>query len=249
MKREDRPPNVSETKHRGADMGRYRTADEVEEEHSDNLGPTLGPLYHELYNELCRLHLKWNQYCALFGKSEDRVALLNTTAADFFGLLQGVLWEDVLLHIARLTDTPGRGDHKRITLHRLPNEVDDPHLSNEVKSLIDRASHLSEFAREWRNRHIAHRDLSLSLNDSAKPLASASRKHVKEALAALDTVMNSLETHYFQSEIRFECVSAREDAEVLIHRLAIAARLEERRMKRLREGNPLPEDVEPPPDI
>ena len=43
----------------------------------------------------------------------------------------------------------------------------------------------TEFCRDWRNRHIAHRDLQLALKQGAEPLKPASRSKVREALEAL----------------------------------------------------------------
>ena len=49
---------------------------------------------------------KWNDFVELFGTKETRIDLLNGSAPRFFRIVQNVLWEETLLHLARLTDSP-----------------------------------------------------------------------------------------------------------------------------------------------
>jgi hypothetical protein len=51
--------------------------------------------------------------------------------------------------------------------------------------LVETAESKSKFCRDWRNRHIAHRDLDLAMNKSAKELETASISLVDEALASI----------------------------------------------------------------
>src|SRR5512144_2855527 len=92
------------------------------------MGPELGQLHYELWNELAWIHAKWKQYHRLYGTSDDTVALLNKTAPSFFYLLGSILLDDVLLHIARLTDPPDLGGHTNLTLQCLPPAVHEAPL-------------------------------------------------------------------------------------------------------------------------
>jgi hypothetical protein len=92
-------------------MAITRSPEEVLEHYKLAMGPGLGPAFHRLWNDCVWLHLKWCEYRSVFGSSEARVDLLNTTARGFFGIVQDVLWQDVVLHICRFTDpakTAGR---------------------------------------------------------------------------------------------------------------------------------------------
>ena len=230
-------------------MARYLSAEETETQHLEAFGPTLGPLYHALDNELIWLHAKWLEYRKLYADSEKRVDFLNETAAHFFGVVQDVLWRDVLLHITRLTDPPGQGHFENLTLLRLPETVADTKLARELRSLIEDALAKSEFARQWRNRHLAHQDLSLALDRNAKPLPAASRQNVEEALANLRSVMNRLRASYLTEDVAYEHVLVNDAASDLVHHLAVAARYEERQRERFLQGKPLPEDFESPPEV
>ena len=127
------------------------------------------------------LHLKWRVLVALFGVSKSRVDVLNASASGFFGLLETSLWNDLLLHLCTLTDDPQVGRKQTLTVLRLPTLV-DPKIHEKIRGLVSAVVKKTKFARDWRNRHIAHRDLSLALKRGAKPLAPASRKRVKEAM-------------------------------------------------------------------
>jgi AbiU2 len=156
-------------------MAESKTAQQVRDEHLRTLGPTLGPLYYALYNEVTWLHAKWNQYRILFAESPERVELLNRVAGFFFRTIQTVLWEDVLMHIARLTDQPKSKGKDNLTLLRLSAAVEVPELSVEIESLVEQAKKAAGFARNWRNRRLAHTDLSLhwSVESSRYPESAA----------------------------------------------------------------------------
>ena len=100
-------------------MGRSLTNDEVRAETVAALGSPLGELFHSLENQLVWVHLKWQEYLQLFGDSQQRVDLLNSTAPAFFHELQRALWEDILLHLCRLTDKLKSAGKPTLTLRQL----------------------------------------------------------------------------------------------------------------------------------
>jgi len=85
-------------------MGKYLSPEQVLNKNIEIMGNRLGSIFTELENELIWLHHKWDQYLKLFGRSEKQIIILNETANGFFGLVQMVLFEDIILHISRLTD-------------------------------------------------------------------------------------------------------------------------------------------------
>ncbi|MDE3042969.1 MAG: hypothetical protein KGJ82_20690 [Nitrospirota bacterium] len=68
------------------------------------MGSPLGELYDIISTQVTWVHLKWKEHRALFGTSQERVNFLNEAAPVFFASLQETLWDDVLLHLCRLTD-------------------------------------------------------------------------------------------------------------------------------------------------
>ncbi|WP_407690639.1 AbiU2 domain-containing protein [Rhodocyclus tenuis] len=70
------------------------------------MGGEIGKVYSALWQEVAWINKKWNQYVELFGTSPERIELLNRAAPSFFRTFQDSLLDDVLLHLARLTDPP-----------------------------------------------------------------------------------------------------------------------------------------------
>ncbi|MBI3465867.1 MAG: hypothetical protein HY000_22850, partial [Planctomycetes bacterium] len=164
----------------------------------------LGEVHYALYNEVAWIHLKWQVFRALFATSPERIDLLNEVAPAFFHHLQGVLWEDVLLHLYRLTDSPKSMGHANLTLRRLPALIPDTSLRAEVESKVALVQEKTNFARDWRNRHLAHRELPPLDGERPRPLAPASRLQVEEALASIRTVMNCIENYYEKLPVSYE---------------------------------------------
>ena len=204
-----------------------RTAELVRQAKVAAMGSELGELCYDLYREVAWLHVKWQEYRELFGTSPERIELLNRAAPAFFNFLQAVLFEDVLLHITRLTDPPQSRNKDNLTLRRLSALIPAPDLKLRVDKLLEQAKQKSEFARDRRNRWIAHRDLLTARNQSPQPLAKASRAAVEQALAAIRDVMNEVENHYENGRVAYE-----QSIEALGGVAALVARLEQSRRRR-----------------
>jgi hypothetical protein len=179
-------------------MGETLTAEEVRSEAVAAMGAQLGEIYHSLSDQVSWLHLKWDTFCELFA-DRDTVDLLNSAAPAYFHELQRQTWEDLLLHLCRVTDPPLSAGKSNLTLRRLPDLVSDQLLRVNLQALVDDAVQKTTFARDWRNRRLAHTELLRS-----QPLASASRKHVEDALTAIRLVMNQLEQPYLNKTVSYE---------------------------------------------
>ena len=222
-----------------------RTAEEAKADNIRAMGQELGLLYDALWQQVAWLYNKWAQYVELFGKKPSRITLLNNTAPTFFGVVQDTLWEDVLLHIARLTDSPKSAGKPNLSFRRLPDAIGDAIVNARVTSLITKALKASEFCRDWRNRRIAHRDLHLALGLGAAPLEPASREKVKEALDALVEVLNAISTHYHGSTTFFDLDDGSGGAESLLYVLDDGIKAESLRRERCKNGTFNSDDYAP----
>ena len=171
-------------------MGDHQTYDDVRASCVAAMGEPLGAVYHALWHQVALLHIRWNSYRELFAASPQTIALLNSAAPAFFFDTERIMWEDVLLHLCRLTDPPQVGKKKRetLTLKRLPPLVADPAISADVQQLVDAADQKTQFARDWRNRRLAHTELPALFGEIHRPLENSSREHVEKALAAFRDV-------------------------------------------------------------
>lgn len=218
----------------------HRTADEAKCRCIEKMGEPLGTQYAALWQEVAWLHMKWAEFGELYSTKASRVDLLNKTAPTFFRIVQDIFFEDLLLHICRLTDPPtsvGQIDRENLTICALPGLIEDSATKEAVTALVQIARQNTAFARDWRNRHIAHRDLDLALQRTpATPLATATRTHVSNALNSIANVMNAAEAHYLDSETHFPAASTMQGASSLLHVLDDGLRAQSAREERLRRG-------------
>jgi AbiU2 len=182
-------------------MGNVLTGDEVLNEAINAMGSPLGDVYHALGDEVAWLHLKWNDFRELFAES-DLVDVLNSAAPAFFHDLQRQSWEDLLLHLCRVTDRAKTFGKENLTIRLLPDLVSSQQLKVELEHLINVAVDATDFARDWRNRRLAHEELRVGRN--VTPLASAKFDYIDTALTAIRTVLNRLEQHYLNKTVSYE---------------------------------------------
>jgi hypothetical protein len=220
----------------------FQTAEESKKLRIAAMGPELGPLYDAMWQQLAWLHNKWEQYVELYGTADTRLTILNEAAPMFFRMVQDTLWDDVLLHIARLTDSPQSMNKPNLSIRRFAGEIDHDPTKLRVQELVDEALVASEFCRDWRNRHIAHKDLNLALDRAAHPLKPASRAKVKEAMKALDAVLNGVAAHYLDSETMFDQQGADGGAMSLLYVLDEGIKAEKARKVRQKTGETIPGD-------
>lgn len=218
-------------------MSSDRTAEEVQRSHIEAMGVELGSVYHALWNELVWLHRKWDEYVKLFGTKPSRIDLMNKVAPSFFRVVQDSLWEDTLLHVARLTDSPSTSGKNNLSIRQLPQLIDDKNLQDEVTTLVEAAVKKAEFCRDWRNRRIAHKDLALALNRGAEPLQPASRANVKDVLTSMADVLNAVSAHYLDSTTWFEGISTLGGAIALLYALDDSVRFHAERRERISNGD------------
>lgn len=204
-----------------------RTSEEVRNGYVQSMGTELGANFFGLYRKLVELHIVWQQYRQLFGTDDETVRLLNRTAGLFFKVVQDELWDSVLLGVSRMTDPPDTGRNKNLTVLSLPPLIEDDVLRSEVEKLCETALTQTKFAREHRNKRIAHQDHDYLTDLSSNPLNGVSRALVEDMLESLRNVLNRLELHFRDSTVMYQDFIDESGARMLVTRI--------RRMERLVE--------------
>lgn len=175
------------------------TNDERRTELLGAMGAELGNLYHKLESELAWLMRKHQELGDLFSEDDAQVALLNRVASNFFYFLERMYFESALLHIARLTDPPqtgGRGPQTNLSVQALPLAVTDSTLRTQVQSAVDVALTTSRFARDWRNKRIAHADLAVYRQGPASGLPEVRLKDIAKASDAIAEPLRLVAAHF-----------------------------------------------------
>ena len=72
------------------------------------------------------LHDTWEKFDALYVASEETVDLLNATAGSFFYELSGILGDNIVLHICRLTDRAVQFGNNNLSIQQFPANIPDP---------------------------------------------------------------------------------------------------------------------------
>ena len=182
----------------------------------------LTELYDALYQDMSSLHAKWEIFNQLYVTSEETVELLNESAPSFFRICQDMLIDDILLTISRLTDPHQTYNRGNLSMERLVAYVDESKyadLRDEIEQLLIEAKSKCRFARELRNRRIAHTDLSTRLHAEANPLPALTEQQIKEAFSALRAIMNKIKMHFEDTSVLYEQVLMPGDGNSLIARL------------------------------
>jgi hypothetical protein len=213
------------------------------------MGPQLGPFFQALDTECFWLRLRWLQYTTLFATDSARVQLLNQTAGLFLRIVQLGLWELTVLHLCRITDNAKTSNNANLTIQGLAPLVHDQSLRGEVHDLVATAVQKTKFARQWRNKQLAHTDLFLALGKGAEPLPAGYVWEVNEAIDSVVAVMNRVDAHFKREKTPFDFSEEPGYASDLLYFLREGLVAEDGRKKRLLEGRDTEEDRRPRPDI
>jgi hypothetical protein len=223
----------------------HQTADDFKKKNIEKMGEKLGSQYSALWQEVAVVHLNWKEYVELFGTKPQRVEMLNRAAPVFFHMLQNEGWEACLLALARLTDPPKSAGRENLTIQNLSALIDDPQTKAKVAGLIEIASDATQFCRDWRNRHIAHRDLNLALKEPTKELAQGNKAKVDAALKAIADVLNAVQGHYMDAFTPFDFASVHQGALTLLHLIYRGLEANQQREARILKGEYLESDLDP----
>ena len=207
----------------------FKDSDNVAEIYRKAFPPGSGDLFFRLWNDVVFLHLDWATYRSLFGTSQERVDTLNWAAGQFFNTVYRVLWNDIIMRIARLTDpaTSGSGrDNASLQglLKKLEGKV-PPNLATDWDADLSSLRSAAGKIRVLRDRTLAHADLKTALHYDENPLPGISRAYIEELLLVIRKLMNAVERHFRDVSMHFEwSIPAPGDAESLIAVLEMAQR-------------------------
>lgn len=120
----------------------------------------------------------------------------------------------------------------------------DGALAEEVEALIGARASTWGFAKGWRDKTLAHRDLDTALGRRAEPLEGIGRAEVEGALESLRAVLNLIHERRLGGSVLFEGLHRIGDADALIALLRIGSLAAKERRARFLAGRPLPSDFE-----
>ncbi len=184
-------------------------SDETRRKYIDRLGPERGKMLDALHEEWTMAVDRYQELMELFGKDEERVAMLNALGAPFVGDLQEVLSNDLILRLTRLTDTGKRS----VSVHHLPRFLKEDlprHLHEKLEKHVSQAKKHARSARDRRNHRIAHRDRW----QEGRPVRYGD---LKAGLDSVHAALSVVEMGFWNSHLMNEVISEMRTARFVGH--------------------------------
>lgn len=189
---------------------------------SDKLPQRLSEPFLKIDNEVKWLHTNWNLFRDLFGHSEQRIKFLNYSAEFFFGTLQRVLLDDVILGLTRLVDR-NRDTLNRYVLVKSLESGKHPKLEAHLGTTIVYIE--SKMARlfEIRDNRIAHLNMNVATLCADSVLPGICRADIEQILLAIRNFLNAITLYFNDCKTCYELTPPTSDAETLLYTLKKAA--------------------------
>ena len=209
---------------------RKPTAHQIKQNCLNVFGPSLGPVVYEIDKEVVWMCAKWQQHRILF--DDEVIPLLQNTAKDFFVIVNIVFVYDVILSLTRLTDPYEQGKYHNLSLYSLVEAMGDEPLRQELEQRIVKAKERAQFARDWRNKHIAHRIYPNFEDPKFNPLPALKLESIDLAIRAVCDVLVFLYQEKMKTKKDFQGVIICDDAKALIAYLEMGYEYE-KKMKQM----------------
>ncbi len=216
-----------------------KTPDQVLSNYKKQLGEEFGAVFYHAYNEWCALQFTWQQYENLFGRGEERVALLNKAGASFFGQVDRHFFAACVLAVCRLGDPAETGNKRNLTVKAFKKFMNTTERQEKLHSLLQNVDGKSEFARDWRNRHISHSDYDLRLG-AATPLKGATRAKMSEAIDSIHKVFGFIGLEFMDAAFQPEVSGPFSNEMSMLNVLHAGVTLREETNERLLNGEDVP---------
>jgi hypothetical protein len=135
-------------------------------------GKALVGHFESIKNYTIELTYDWQTYRTLFGHSEQRFKLLQLYTTQFFRVVHDSLLETIILGISRLQDPARIGkfeNHSCAFFIRICEEDGQLPLAAALKDILAETQEASEAISDYRNKRVAHRDLTLATASTLSP--------------------------------------------------------------------------------
>jgi hypothetical protein len=189
----------------------------------NNIPADVEEIFQELQTETTWLHARWIMYRQLFDHSPQRIDLLNECASTFFYTVQDVLIGDVQIALSKLTDPARSGVYENLSLEQLQERVEklgQAGLQSTLRQILVELKQKCQPFRIWRNKRLAHLDLTTAMQSTLDPLPGVSPQMIEEALELVRRYLNAIQAHYGDGETGYEhFIMTASDGEALVSML------------------------------
>ena len=152
----------------------YRDAEQIRADYKAQLGEDFGEKLYFIENAFINAIAQWTICKGLFGHSKERVDVMNRVSGTVAFYISKTMYEATLLAFCRLGDPAKTRANKNLTLKSLGQFLEGDTQDEYEHSLIKVDKSL-EFARDLRNKMIAHADDAVALGNVELQGATAER--------------------------------------------------------------------------
>lgn len=183
--------------------------------------------FRALDSQFLGLCFRWKVFKQLYVGGEKRIALMNEKAPGFFGHLQPIWLDGVILGVTRLLDPARMGGKLNLTLEQLVLRL-DPEEKSFLDALAERLGDLNSRCqpfRDHRNKRIAHSDYHALTHVKGFRFPPLPPEQIDEMLKVIQDFMNKVRNRYDMGNMLYTDVQAAEgaDADAVLWSLAKAA--------------------------
>ncbi|SYZ72745.1 conserved hypothetical protein [Candidatus Zixiibacteriota bacterium] len=157
------------------------------------------PLYDLLNREVIELNMHWDIFKQLYTGRSLLIDLLNESAPVFFGKLQTILLDDIILAISRLSDPAKSGNNENLSLKKMKEGLDAKGYDDLKEKLARRIIEIDskcESFRRHRNKRVAHRDLTAKVRPLEENLPDIKVGDIEAAILNINGFLNDVEANY-----------------------------------------------------
>lgn len=177
--------------------------------YSEKLGVEFGEYFFHLNQNVFGLIGIWDVYRSFFGTDEQRVDLLNRASGYVALTVQDALHERIILGVCQVTDPAESGGRKNLTIRGLPRFISDQSCRDEVAAMIDIALDRTSFARDLRNKLLAHSDLAATVG--SYQVDYSSREKITSAIRSIITPLRRIHMRYLDATQLFHSIRPHPD--------------------------------------
>lgn len=144
-----------------------------------------------LTGEYANLRWIWQEFLELYARDGARIERMNDVAPGFFGLVQSLMIEAMVIRLCRITDGAGTGKRTnlplRCILSALPPEMSQH--EDDLKGMILNAETLVDRVRPWRNKRLAHLDYDHAMSENHQKF-SIGYTEIRKSIEAIHAVLD-----------------------------------------------------------
>jgi hypothetical protein len=193
------------------------------------MSPEVTGIFRPLYDQLAFIRMKWGMFRQVFGTDAERIELVNRFAAGFFGVVQLVMYDDLVQSLFRLTDPALTGRHPNLSLDRLAEVVAaaGTPIAADVQARSQAIDDILTPFADWRDHRTAHNDLATAqaCHLELSSLQGPSRATIEDVLVRAGDLMNVVAVHYGLGPASYEgTILPDGDGDALIRRFQDLAR-------------------------